>query len=79
MFLMSWVMALITFVIVITLYLYVSYRKPGMISTYILSLPTVPPQFYANITIKTAPDITVNTFAKTNSVCHSSVFFAAFG
>jgi hypothetical protein len=30
MFLMSWVMALITFVVVITLYLYVSYRKPGM-------------------------------------------------
>ncbi|KAJ4451627.1 hypothetical protein ANN_03096, partial [Periplaneta americana] len=28
MFLMSWVMALITFVVVITLYLYVSYRKP---------------------------------------------------
>ncbi|XP_021936563.1 bumetanide-sensitive sodium-(potassium)-chloride cotransporter-like isoform X2 [Zootermopsis nevadensis] len=28
MFLMSWVMALFTFVVVITLYLYVSYRKP---------------------------------------------------
>jgi hypothetical protein len=32
MFLMSWVMALITFVVVITLYLYVSYRKPGMLA-----------------------------------------------
>ncbi|KAJ9588117.1 hypothetical protein L9F63_018508, partial [Diploptera punctata] len=30
MFLMSWVMALITFVVVITLYLYVSYRKPDV-------------------------------------------------
>jgi solute carrier family 12 sodium/potassium/chloride transporter 2 len=28
MFLMSWVMALITFVVVVTLYLYVSYRRP---------------------------------------------------
>ena len=33
MFLMSWVMALITFVVVVTLYLYVSYRKPGMSPT----------------------------------------------
>jgi hypothetical protein len=32
MFLMSWVMALITFVVVITLYLYVSYRRPGMLA-----------------------------------------------
>ena len=31
MFLMSWVMALFTFVVVVTLYLYVSYRKPGML------------------------------------------------
>ncbi|XP_047122244.1 bumetanide-sensitive sodium-(potassium)-chloride cotransporter-like [Schistocerca piceifrons] len=30
MFLMSWVMALITFVVVVTLYLYVSYRKPDV-------------------------------------------------
>ncbi|CAG2067197.1 unnamed protein product, partial [Timema podura] len=39
MFLMSWWMALVTFFVVITLYLYVSYRKPGTLSP----LPTNEP------------------------------------
>jgi energy-coupling factor transporter transmembrane protein EcfT len=51
MFLMSWVMALITFVVVVTLYLYVSYRKPGMLANTWMKLIQVSWVFALRITV----------------------------
>lgn len=51
MFLMSWVMALITFVVVVTLYLYVSYRKPGMLANIWMKLIQVFWVFALSITV----------------------------